>query len=111
MKRNLLYFAATLSILTGCGNPNEVTKNFHVYGNCMMCEETIEGSLDSINGISIGDWDRKTKQMVVTFDSTKISFSEVKDKIANVGYDMEDVRAEDDVYQGLHKCCKYQRPE
>jgi periplasmic mercuric ion binding protein len=98
------------ALLSSCGNPNEVTENFHVYGNCMMCEETIEGSLKKVNGITVGDWDRKTKQMIVTYDSTKIAFAEVKTKIAGVGYDMEDVRAEDAVYDKLHKCCKYKRP-
>jgi len=98
------------ALLSSCSNPSEITENFHVYGNCMMCEETIEGSLKEVEGIAVGDWDRKTKQMVVTFDTTKISFADIKTKIAGVGYDMEDVRAEDTVYDELHKCCKYQRP-
>lgn len=111
MIKKTIFTLASAAILTSCSNPNEVTENFHVYGNCMMCEETIEGSLKEVEGITLGDWDKKTKQMAVTFDSTKISFSEIKTKIAGVGYDMEDVRAEDTVYDGLHKCCKYQRPK
>ncbi|MFT6715385.1 MAG: mercuric ion binding protein [Saprospiraceae bacterium] len=102
---------AFVALLTSCGNPNEVTENFQVYGNCMMCEETIEGSLKEVDGIILGDWDKKTKQIAVTFDSTRISLNNIKSKIAEVGYDTENFRAEDDVYDGLHKCCKYQRPE
>lgn len=102
---------AFLALLASCGNPNEVTENLHVYGNCMMCEETIEGSLKGVEGITIADWDWKTKQMALTFDSSKVSFADIKSKIAGSGYDMEDVRAQDTVYSELHRCCKYKRPE
>jgi len=106
------YLFIALSItLFACGNPNEVTETFHVYGNCMMCEETIENSMKETPGLFLGDWDRKTKQMKVVYDTTLIDLQTIKEKIAGVGYDMEDIRAEDVVYDNLHKCCKYKRPE
>jgi mercuric ion binding protein len=111
MIKKTTFVAMLTAILTSCGNPNELTENFHVYGNCMMCEETIENSLKEVSGITLGDWDKKSKQISVTFDSTIISLTDIKSKIAGVGYDMEDTRAEDAVYDGLHKCCKYQRPQ
>ena len=111
MMNKAILAIALSAILSSCGNSNEVTENFHVYGNCMMCEETIEGSLKEVQGVTLGDWDTKTKQISVTFDSTKTSLSDIKTRIAAVGYDMEDVRAQDAVYDGLHKCCKYQRPQ
>ena len=111
MKNTLIILSAMLVLMTSCENPNETTKQLHVYGNCMMCEDKIEGALKEVNGVVVGDWNRKTKQMTLTFDSTKTSLLNLKKKIAEVGYDMDDVRAEDEVYQGLHKCCKYERPE
>ena len=29
--------------------------------------------------------------------------------IANVGYDTDKIKAKDEVYKDLHKCCKYDR--
>jgi len=109
--KNIFLLFLVISLVTGCSNPNEVTENLHVYGNCMMCEETIEGSLKGVEGITVADWSWKTKQMILTFDSSKVSFAHIKEKIATSGYDMEDVRAQDSVYSELHRCCKYKRPE
>lgn len=108
--KKILIILPLFAILS-CGNPNEITQNFHVYGNCMMCENTIEESLKEVDGVTLADWDKKTKQMTVTFDSSKLNLEEIKLKIAGVGYDTEEFRAEDQVYNDLHKCCKYTRPE
>ena len=34
---------------------------------------------------------------------------ELQKAIADVGYDTENYRADDDVYNSLHYCCKYER--
>ncbi|HLP12359.1 MAG TPA: heavy-metal-associated domain-containing protein [Flavobacteriales bacterium] len=84
------------------------TKTFKVWGNCDMCKETIEGSL-KVDGISSADWDTETKEMEVSYDSTKINFDEIQQKIAAVGYDTEKYKGDDKAYDDLHKCCKYER--
>ena len=76
-----------------------------------MCKKTIEGSLKNVKGIEKADWNKETKMMEVTFDSEVISLKEIKQKIANVGYDTDEVRATDDTYNGLPGCCQYERPE
>ena len=40
------------------------TETFKVYGNCGMCEKTIEGSLKNVKGIDKADWNKETKMMV-----------------------------------------------
>jgi copper chaperone CopZ len=90
---------------------NHKTETLKVYGNCGMCEKTIEGSLKNIKGIEKADWNKETKMMEVTFDSEVISLKEIKQKIADVGYDTDEVRATDDTYNGLPGCCQYERPE
>ena len=86
------------------------TKTFKVYGNCGMCEETIEGSLKGVKGIKKADWNKETKMMEVTFDSETISLDEIKKKIASVGYDTEEFRATEKAYNNLAGCCQYDRP-
>lgn len=88
----------------------EKTKKFTVYGNCGMCERTIESSLENVEGVSKADWDRDTKEMTVSFDMEFITLDAIKQKIADVGYDSESHRAKDAVYNSLPGCCQYERP-
>ena len=87
------------------------TDSFKVYGNCGMCEKTIEGSLKGVKGIEKADWNKDTKMMEVVYHTHDISLDEIKKKIAAVGYDTEEHRATDKVYNNLAGCCQYDRPE
>ena len=87
------------------------TETFKVYGNCGMCEKTIEGSLKNVKGIDKADWNKETKMMEVTFDPEVTTLTEIKQKIADVGYDTDEVRATEKVYKSLPGCCQYERPE
>lgn len=87
---------------------NEV---FTVYGNCGMCEKTIEGSLNEVNGVTHADWDKETDQMTVSFNHTIITLDTIKQKIADVGYDSDSHRAKNEVYNNLPGCCQYERPD
>lgn len=87
------------------------TETFKVYGNCGMCKETIEGALKKKDGVHKKSWDTKTKMISVTYDPTKITLLQIKQKIADVGYDTEEIKAKDEVYSKLHGCCQYDRPK
>ena len=90
---------------------DEKTEKFTVYGNCGMCERAIENSLKEVDGISKGDWDRDTDVMTVVYNPKKTSLDDIKQKIADVGYDSDTHRAKDEVYSNLPGCCQYERPE
>ena len=118
MMKLILTFSISLTLLS-CSNSDSSqlssnfnkSESFHVYGNCGSCKKTIERSLVDLNGIGNANWDKETKQIKVDFDSTKISLSQIKNKIAAVGYDTKEVRAEESVYKSLPGCCQYERPE
>ena len=86
---------------------NSKTESFKVYGNCSMCKKTIEKSLAK-EGIK-GDWDKKTKMIKVTYDSTKHTKQQVQEVVCKAGYDNDGCRADDAAYNNLHECCKYER--
>tara|TARA_R110001592_G_scaffold234170_1_gene491804 strand:- start:4538 stop:4954 length:417 start_codon:yes stop_codon:yes gene_type:complete len=92
-------------------NDETKTETFKVYGNCGMCEKTIEGSLKKVKGVEKADWDKETKMMEVTFNEKEISLDQIKMKIASVGYDTEEHRATKKAYSKLPGCCQYDRPE
>jgi mercuric ion binding protein len=111
--RTVLVTIFTSIVAIACSSvssKNQKMANFKVYGNCGMCKKTIEKAL-KIDAISKIDWDKNTKMMEVKFDSTLISENEIKRRIAGVGYDTEEERATEDVYNSLHECCQYKRPE
>lgn len=87
------------------------TVKFKVYGNCGMCKSKIEKSLKGVKGIAAATWDMESKMMTVTYNPKKIELMDIHKKIAAVGYDTEKVKAEDEVYENLHGCCQYDRPE
>lgn len=90
---------------------DKMTDTFKVYGNCGMCEKTIEGALKDVKGIEKADWNKETKIMEVVYHTHDISLDDIKKKIAEVGYDTEEHRASEKVYNNLPGCCQYERPE
>ena len=86
------------------------TESFKVYGNCEMCKTTIEASLKKKDGITSKNWDINTKIITVTYYPNKITLTQIKQKIAEAGYDSDEIRATDEAYNNLHKCCQYERP-
>ena len=88
----------------------EKKEQFKVYGNCGMCKKTIEKAVKEIKGVTDVHWNKKTKLIEVSFDDASTNLTSIKKAIADVGYDMDDVRANDENYSSLHKCCQYERP-
>lgn len=101
----------TLLILTSCTAQikNAQTETVKIYGNCGMCEKTIETAAFQ-KGVARADWNQDTKMAVITFNSKKTNLDGVLKRIALSGYDSDSFTAPDDVYAGLHGCCQYDRP-
>ncbi len=85
-----------------------VTSSFKVWGNCEQCKETIEDAL-KVKGVSKADWNTETKQIEVSYDSTKISLDEIQKDIAAAGYDNDKYKSDDQAYNKLPECCQYER--
>lgn len=87
------------------GNPS----SFNVNGNCGMCKERIENAAKSLDEVTIASWDTETKLLTVIFNSDNIQIKDIHQAIANVGHDTELIKADNDLYEALHACCKYDR--
>ncbi|GAB1431266.1 hypothetical protein MASR2M18_21010 [Ignavibacteria bacterium] len=97
------FFAASILAIAGAN----ITKTMHVSGNCKMCKKNIEKPLKSLDGIETASWDKDTKQLTVTFDPEQITEKKILETVAGAGYDSDSLRASDEVYSKLPKCCKY----
>jgi copper chaperone CopZ len=98
------------STLTGCEAKinNAKTETYKVWGNCGMCQETIEKAVKQKN-IAKGKWNQKTKMITITYDYTKTNSDAILKRIAQVGYDNDKYTAPNEVYNQRPKCCQYKR--
>jgi copper chaperone CopZ len=80
-----------------------------VYGNCSSCKKNIEKAAKSVEGVESASWDKKKKILSVQFDEAKTSLNMIEKAIIAIGYDTENMHADDAVYEELHHCCKYDR--
>jgi len=109
--------------LTSCKNEtkkeketttNEMSKDmamtdlpFGVRGNCGMCKNTIEKAANGVEGVASANWDVDKKKIDVSFDDTKTDAIAIHKEIAASGYDTEKVAGDEEAYNGLPGCCKY----
>ena len=76
---------------------------------CEMCKQRIEKYMVREEGVTKVNVDYKHKKTKVTYYAERTKIENIKTAIANVGYDADDITANDDSYQKLPKCCK--KPE
>lgn len=76
---------------------------------CQMCKQRIEKYMIREDGVTKVDVDYKRKKTKVTYYAERTNIENIKTAIANVGYDADDITANEESYQKLPKCCK--KPE
>jgi copper chaperone CopZ len=87
---------------------NTKTERVTIYGNCKMCEKTIE-TAGNIKKVARVDWNKESKLAIITYDTKKTNQDEILKRIALAGYDSDKFLAPDDVYSKLPSCCQYER--
>ena len=87
---------------------NQKTESVMIYGNCEMCESTIEKA-GTINKMAKVDWNKDTKMAMLTYDSNKTNKDEILKNIALAGYDSDGFLAPTKTYNNLPGCCQYDR--
>ena len=80
---------------------------FGVRGNCGMCKMTIEKAANSVEGVASAIWDVNQKKIDISFGDDKIDAVAIHEAIAASGYDTEQVAGNEEAYDGLPGCCKY----
>jgi len=73
---------------------------------CESCKKRIESYMMREDGVSKVVVDYKRKTTKVTFVSDRTNIENIKTAIANVGYDADDVTANEESYKKLPTCCK-----
>lgn len=104
----MLSIASTSLTICEAQVKNAKTENVKIYGNCGMCETTIEkaGNLKKVAKV---EWNKDTKMATIVYDAQKTNQDEILKRIALAGYDSDKFLAPDDVYSKLNGCCQYDR--
>lgn len=106
----LLVITILLSTITcNAQIKNSTTETVKIYGNCGMCEKTIEKA-GNVKKVASVEWNKDTQMATLTYDAKKTNKDEILKRIALSGYDSDTFLAPDDVYANLHGCCQYDRP-
>lgn len=84
------------------------SETIKVWGNCSMCEETIEKAAKKAGAVSAA-WNEETKMLAVSYNPEKSNSYKIQQAIAQAGYDTQDLKGNSKAYDKLHGCCKYDR--
>lgn len=87
---------------------NATTESVKIYGNCEMCESTIEKA-GNVKKVAKVDWNKDSKMATLTYDANITSKDEILKRIALAGYDSDNFLVPDNAYAQLPACCQYQR--
>jgi copper chaperone CopZ len=83
------------------------TETIKVAGNCSMCQKHIETAAKKA-GATEAKWNKKTKELTVSFDQSKTSDDAIQKAVAASGYDTEKYAGDEKAYNGLDECCQYE---
>lgn len=79
---------------------------FKTTAECGDCKERIEGKLNYTKGVVFADLDYKTQMLTVKYKKEKISLDEIKKIVSELGYDIDDVKANPEAQKALPLCCQ-----
>lgn len=74
--------------------------------NCGECKSRIEGGLQSVKGVKSSSLDLDTKVLTVNYRTKKTNVEAIRTAISMIGYDADEVVANQEAHDNLPKCCR-----
>jgi copper chaperone CopZ len=103
MKSLIFILAMILPYLSMAGD-KEVTFKSSI--NCDMCKEKIEKDLPYTKGVKKVTVNVEKKEIQVVYNDEKTTEAKLKTAISKIGYDADDVLANQKAHDRLAKCCQ-----
>lgn len=73
---------------------------------CGDCEERIEGLLNYTKGVNYSELDVESKKLTVKFQPANITLETIKQKLVELGYDADEMKANPEEQKKLPSCCQ-----
>ena len=103
-----IFLALTILISTSCAvfKGEKETVVINTNSECGMCKDRIEKELNYVKGISFAELDVPSKKLTVKYNKEKITLDEIRQKVSEIGYDADHVKADEQAQSNLPACCK-----
>ncbi len=82
------------------------TVEFEVSGVCGQCKERIENAA-LIRGVKFAEWDKETGILKAIYKTKHTNQQAIEEAVAEAGHDTENVKAADESYHNLPRCCAF----
>ena len=111
MKKVLLIIGIMLLGIAGFAQNKNAHASIEVDGVCGMCKERIEKASIQAKGVKSAVWSVETHELKLIYNEGKTDLAKIQQSVADSGHDTQDVKAKDEVYEGIADCCKYRDPK
>jgi periplasmic mercuric ion binding protein len=103
----VLFFLGTLLLLAKSKTaPKLQTLSIKTSSICEECQNRIETGLLKLRGVKSAHLDLNTKVVTVVFKVSKLTPEQIRQTIAEMGYDADDVKKNQAAFEQLPGCCK-----
>ncbi|AFK04866.1 Heavy metal transport/detoxification protein [Emticicia oligotrophica DSM 17448] len=107
---SILAVLLTISSLTIANPSNEPPKTAEIKiktsAKCGMCKKRIERDLGVSKGIVNSNLNLDDKVVTITYNTKKTSPEKIKQVISKIGYDADEVIADQKSHDALPSCCQ-----
>ena len=93
------------TVATTSTSSNSVVK-IKTSAECDMCKERIEKQVSLMKGVKKATLDLATKELTVEYNPKKTSPDKIRKVISDIGYDADDVKANNKATKNLPACCQ-----
>lgn len=105
MKRNIVIVLLVFFGLTAYSQKTD-TLEIATSAQCGMCKETIEKAMAYERGVKDFELDLSNKVLTVVYKTKRTDADEIRKAVSDVGYDADEVKADERAYSKLPTCCK-----
>jgi mercuric ion binding protein len=101
-------FIAVFSILTINAWAQKETVQIITSAECVAncCKDRIEEEMQFTKGVTAVNLNVESQVLTVTFKTKKNSVENIRKIISSIGYDADDVRANESAHNALPNCCQ-----
>ncbi|MDQ3110057.1 MAG: cation transporter [Bacteroidota bacterium] len=91
---------------TSSGTSKNAVIKIKTSGECEMCKKSLESAVGKMSGVKKAELDIDTKILTVEYNPKKTSPDKIRKVISGIGYDADDVKANNREQRSLPGCCK-----
>lgn len=102
----ILFIGVTLFSNIAVADGGTKTLKIQTSSQCDMCKTTIEKGMAYVKGVKNTSLDVESSVLTVEYNPKKTNPDEIRKAVAAIGYDADDVVAEQVAYDNLDECCK-----